>query len=107
MATLDLSPLTEDGRVHNLTGRDLGRRARDSFSVEALDAGDDPVEVLVPEHVYLITPSFFIGMFAQSVAGRGSVEAFFEKYKFQSAPQVLRQIHDAAKRTYLVTRAEI
>lgn len=107
METLDLSPLTEDGRVHNLTGRELGQRARKSFDVETLDSSDDPVDVIVPDHVYLITPSFFIGMFAKSVAGRGSVDAFFEKYKFQSAPQVLRQVHDAAKRAYLVTRAEV
>jgi hypothetical protein len=104
MATLDLNPLTEDGRVHNLTGRDLGRRARENLGLSDLDAGVDSVEVLVPDHVYLITPSFFIGMFAKSVSFHGSVEAFFDKYQFTSPPQVLRQIQDSARRAYLVTR---
>ena len=104
MNTLDLSRLTEGGRVHNLTGRDLGRRAREEYEISRLDDAEGSVEVVVPEDVFLITPSFFIGMFSQSVIRLGSVEAFFDKYNFRSPPQVLRQIHDAARRTLIVAR---
>lgn len=105
METLDLSELTEEGRVHNLTGRDLGKRARKSYHVEDLDASGESVNVLIPDDVFLITPSFFIGMFAKSVASQGSVDAFFEKYKFKSPPQVLRQVRDAARRALIVSRS--
>jgi len=103
MTILNLNDLTQDGRVHNLTGRDLGRRARENMHIAELDASDQTIEVQIPEHVFLITPSFFIGMFAASVAGLGSVDAFFEKYEFTSPPQVLRQIQDAARRALIVS----
>jgi len=102
MITIDFDELTEGGRVHNLTGRDLGRRAREQLNLEELDKSDDEVRILVPDHIYLITPSFFIGMFAASVSLQGSLDKFFQKYKFESEPSVLRQVHDAAKRVLSV-----
>lgn len=101
MAKIDFNQLTENGRVHNLTGRDVGRRARESLNLDGFDESNETVDVLIPDHIFLVTPSFFIGMFAKSVLAAGDVETFFKKYRFTSPPQVTRQLRDAARRSLL------
>jgi hypothetical protein len=92
MTTIDLSELTGGGEIRNLTGHERGVLAREHYKLEQLDAGAEPVIVHVPSSVYTLTPSFFQGMFAESVQKFGTREGFLEHYKFEASTLIMRQV---------------
>tara|TARA_R110002072_G_scaffold43746_3_gene122935 strand:+ start:2458 stop:2781 length:324 start_codon:yes stop_codon:yes gene_type:complete len=104
--TINLDELTDGGRVHNLSGRPLGERSREWANIEGLDVTQGPVEVRIPDHVYSVSPSFFLGMFGKSVVRCNGAEPFFEKYRFDGPGHVLTQIHQAAGRALLELPAD-
>ncbi|WP_313078366.1 hypothetical protein [Agrobacterium pusense] len=105
MQTIELEKLTK-GEVHNLSGHDRGRAARNFFNLSELDNVDDIVVVSVPEHIYTITSSFFQGMFADSVKRLGTREDFLSRYRFDADPVVLQQIEQGI-RASLMKRGSI
>lgn len=80
-----------DGLVY--TGRDRGERLRDEFHLDDLDASDEVVEVSIPDNIYTISSSFFLGMFGPSVVKAGSKDLFYQRYHFKS-PEFLREVVD-------------
>jgi hypothetical protein len=92
MTTIDLSELTGGGEIRNLTGHERGVLAREHYKLEQLDAEAEPVIVLVPSSVYTLTPSFFQGMFAESVQKFRSRENFLEHYRFEASTLIMRQV---------------
>jgi hypothetical protein len=92
-ATIDLEELTGKGKVHNLSGRLRGRAAREKFGIDALDSENATVEVIVPAHVYSLTPSFFQGLFGDSLRAYGNdVGLFREHFRFVAPSIVLEQV---------------
>lgn len=106
MRTIDLSELTGHGEVRNLSGHERGVAAREKFLLDQADRGDEEVVISVPEDLYTITPSFFQGMFAESVRHAGSREKFLTKYRFAAPSIVLRQIESGIE-TSLIKRSRI
>jgi hypothetical protein len=90
MAEIDLGLLTGNGEVRNLTGHENGVAARESFNLRTLDHAAEPVRVIVPEPVLTIAPSFFQGMFTESVRELG--DNFLEHYRFHASAIVMRQV---------------
>ncbi len=62
-------------------GRDRGRAVRNAAQLDAVDQADATVEVRVPDDVYSINSSFFLGMFGKSVRNLGA-EEFRRRYHF-------------------------
>lgn len=62
-------------------GRPKGERARVIAKLDRADERDSNVTVIVPEGVYSVNSSFFLGMFGPSVR-RWREEGFRERYKF-------------------------
>jgi hypothetical protein len=89
---INLGELTRGGEVHNLSGHERGLAARAHFELDAADVGPEPVEVVVPPDVYTLTPSFFQGMFANSVTKAGNRPNFLKRFSFKASPIVMRQI---------------
>jgi hypothetical protein len=81
---LDISVLTGDGATNVLSGKQRGLQAREDFKLDEFDAVDDGVSVVLSAGVEAITPSFVLGMFGASVRRCGSVDSFFEKYRFNT-----------------------
>jgi hypothetical protein len=93
MAMIDLAELTGNGRVHNLSGRLRGQAARQMFRLDELDASEASVEVIVPQHIYSLTPSFFQGLFGESVRkGGNDVERFRSRFSFVAPSIILEQV---------------
>lgn len=92
MTTIDLGELTSEGEIRNLTGHERGVLARQHYKLDDLDAGTEAVTVLVPVAVYTLTPSFFQGMFAESVQKFGTREAFLNHYRFDASTLIMRQV---------------
>lgn len=94
---LDLTKLVKDPESKVISGKDRGINARKEYDVDSLDTVSDRITVVLPQYIKIITPSFVMGMFSKSVLELGSVDAFMNKYEFQTSSLVLEQIKNAAK----------
>lgn len=93
MKTIDLEELTGDGRVHNLSGRLRGLKAREHFQLDDIDNGEEVAEVHVPSYVYSLTPSFVQGLLGESIRATGNdVTKFRSKFHFVAPAVVLQQL---------------
>lgn len=72
-----------------LSGKIIGLNARASYKLDELDTAPGKVTVKIPAR--LVTSSFVLGMFSQSVTKLG-LDGFFEKYQFDANPSVLEAI---------------
>lgn len=93
MKMIDLTELTGNGKVHNLSGRLRGQAAREMFGLDEIDASHEPVRVVIPAYVYSLTPSFFQGLFGASVRKMGNNRAMFKsRFSFDAPRIVLAQL---------------
>lgn len=81
-----------DPGVGLLAGQERGRRVREKERLDAFDRSAGIVHVIIPEEIYTVASSFFLGMFAASVEALGE-KRFREKYLFEGpdADEVLEQ----------------
>ena len=86
--------LTPEKEVRILSGKVPGMAARKRFDLDQLDRSPSRVQVVIP--VPVVTSSFILGMFSQSVERLG-VEGFFDKYHFEASPGVLENIEVNAR----------
>jgi hypothetical protein len=90
---LDISKLAgEAGQTRVLSGKQRGLQARIDFGLDGLDEGAEDVNVLLSGPIEAITPSFVLGMFGASVRRCGSVESFFDKYRFSLRAHLIAQV---------------
>lgn len=89
---IDLDRLTDHGRVHNLSGHDRGVAARAEFGLDRFDEGSEVVEIVVPDHIYAVSPSFVQGLLSASFKRNGFDRAkFFERYSLVATDLIMRQ----------------
>lgn len=81
--------LEPEGGVRVLSGKMPGRLARAKYLLDEIDASDRRVVVRVK--VPVLTSSFILGMFSQSVRKLG-VEKFREKYYFEANKGIMDNI---------------
>ena len=77
---------------HLLSGRDRGISVRADERLDDRDREKGSVTVAVPEDIYSINTSFFLGLFGPSVRKLGSREAFLGHYKFVCTPLLLEDV---------------
>lgn len=92
MTEINLGDLTAGGEVRNLTAHERGQAARAHYDLAGLDVAAEPVKVIVPREILTLTPSFFQGMFAESVLHFGTRDAFLRHYSFDASNLILKQI---------------
>jgi hypothetical protein len=75
------------------TGRQRGEGIRAALGLDDVDSSDVAVDVIIPADAYAISSSFFLGLFGPSVKRAGTLEAFFQKFRFQQIkPSMLTQV---------------
>lgn len=62
------------------TDRDNGINARNKLNLDRLEETCDSINVLLPKDIWTVTPSFFGGLFEQSI--KKYHENFWDKYCF-------------------------
>jgi hypothetical protein len=92
MAEINLGDLTAGGEVRNLTAHERGVAARVHYGLDQLDVAADAVKVIVPREIFTLTPSFFQGMFAESVQHFTTRDRFLQHYQFDASSLILKQI---------------
>jgi hypothetical protein len=63
-------------------GRERGEKVRHAAQLTTLDQQDVSVSVFIPEDVFSVNSSFFLGMFGESVRKLGE-EGFRAHYRFE------------------------
>lgn len=62
------------------TDRDKGIEARKTLDLDSLEENNDIINVLLPTDIWTVNPSFFGGLFEQSI--KKYRDKFWDKYKF-------------------------
>lgn len=75
------------------TGRSHGSEDRKRFGLKVQDGVAEIVPVIVPDSVYTMTSSYFLGLFGESIRELGR-DGFLRKYPVTSPPHVARKIED-------------
>lgn len=75
------------------TGRSRGEESRRRLGLDKIGE-DEIVEVTIPDDVYTITSSYFLGLFGPSVRKAGSREKFMEKFVFKAPAHVSEKLGD-------------
>ena len=85
--------MTKKGTVNNLSGKERGIAARQKFKLDQFDTENEKIDVLIPETMDVITPSFFQGLFSQSIIKLGGKDAFLKHYKFKASAEIMKWIN--------------
>lgn len=89
---INFDHLTGEGKVRNLAGKERGVAARRDLNVDSLDASSDTVVIKIPAYVDTISPSYFQGLFSESIRTLHGREGFLSKYKFEANANVMQWI---------------
>ena len=63
------------------SGREAGYTCREFFKLDELDKAGTEITVIIPEEVYSVNSSFFLGMFGDSIRSLGK-DRFRSQYHF-------------------------
>ena len=85
-----------------LAGRDRGEKARKEEGLDQLDRGDSVVTVVIPDSVYSVNSSFFLGMFDKSIQLLGA-DDFRRRYVFVG-PDAERTREEGIRKALLMGR---
>jgi len=89
---VNLENLAGGGKVRNLSGKERGEAARKSLSLDSIDRSDGIVEIVVPDYIDTISPSYFQGLFSESIRVLNGEEGFLKKYHFQASQQIMQWV---------------
>lgn len=96
---INFDKLTGAGRVRNLSGKERGIAGRVELGLDSLDGSAEIVEVVVPDYIDTISPSYFQGMFSASVERLRGRDKFLNKYHFKASEQAMRWIELGIRNT--------
>jgi hypothetical protein len=89
ITTIDFSELG----MPVFSGRPRGEKARAKFQLDSLPS-DHEVIVIIPDDVYTVTSSYFLGLFGPSVRRLGSREAFLDSFEFRAPAHIHSKLDD-------------
>ena len=72
MKMIDLLEIAADRSRDTISGRRTGEAARDRYDLNSPLEPEEILRIMVPQHVRVITPSFFVGFLARAVSNMGS-----------------------------------
>lgn len=83
--------------VRVFAGRDRGAVVRKTVALDDLDKQEEQIEVYVPDDLFSVNSSFFLGMFGPSIKTFGD-EGFRSRYTFKGK-DIGRTIDECIKET--------
>lgn len=83
--------------VRVLSGRDYGKDVRATNNLDKVDRTNEHVRVIIPDRVYSVNASFFLGLFGPSVRLLGA-DQFRSRYEFFCDEVIKENIEDGIQR---------
>lgn len=80
-----------------LSGRETGKNLRTQLNLDTVDHSDDIMTVIVPDTLYSINSSYFLGAFGASVRTLGEQE-FRTRYIFKCDDIIRKNVEDGISR---------
>lgn len=80
MKVIDLDD-HRDSDTPVLSGRPRGKAVRESTCLDVIDDQEDKIVIRIPQDVYLVASSFFLGMLGPSIRKLGE-DQFRERFDF-------------------------
>ena len=71
---IDLIELAQDPQRDIISGREVGRRAAGRFELTHPVGPGQDIVIILPDHVRVVTASFFTGLLSRAVANMGSAD---------------------------------
>ena len=78
---IELTPDHRGDKSHTFTGRSSGKQVRDLLSLDDLDKDDNIYAIHIPKETTSFNPSFFLGLFFDSIRSLKGYDKFEEKYE--------------------------
>jgi hypothetical protein len=94
---IDLRDALTSPESRVLSGRDRGNECRKRFEVDRLDKSPETVDVIIPDRIYSLNTSFFLGLFGESVR-KLTKAGFLQKYHFEGEPVHLTTVQEGIDR---------
>ncbi|KKJ78287.1 hypothetical protein WH95_02970 [Kiloniella litopenaei] len=101
MVEVNLAKATKGGSINNLSGKDRGIAVRRFLKIDEYDSSKEVVHVRVPDDMDVITPSFFQGLFSQSIVKLGGKDGFVNQYKFHANAELMKWINRGIDRSLM------
>lgn len=79
------------------SGRERGRVVREQIGFEEILNSSSKVEILIPDDIYTVNTSFFLGLFGNIVRRLGELE-FRNKFIFKCTASILDDIEEGIDR---------
>lgn len=76
------------------TGRPRGEEARKKLGLDSIDQKGEVVEVKIPQGIYTLTSSYFLGLFGPSVRKYGKKSEFLQHYHFFAPERVSGRLEE-------------
>lgn len=92
--------ITKEHRGRNsttFTGRLQGLEVRNDLKLSEEDKNKDIVNVLIPKDTTSFNPSFYLGLFFDSICSLGGIDLFKEKYKIKyedTDPEIIESLQE-------------
>lgn len=97
MIEIRLEDLTR-GEVSVLSGHERGVSARTLFEMDRLDSSPEPVDIVIPETLEAVTPSFVQGFFGRSFKALGGKDGLMGRYHFLGRSVVVEDFYTGIDR---------
>lgn len=94
--TFDLARFKTSAVSRIFSGRPRGEECRAEMQLDAHDHARDIVNIIIPNDIFSINMSFFLGLFGRSVRHYKTVDSFLDHYRFQGPKVHLRAISEYA-----------
>jgi hypothetical protein len=85
-------------------GRPKGEKVRAELGLDAVDEEGTRVEVLIPEDIYSLNNSYFLGLFGKSVVHAGTREKFYAQYHFTGPEFALKEVDAGIDRALIESK---
>jgi len=92
MTEISLDTVAGKGRTRNLSGKERGIAARKELRLDEYDNAPGEIVVRFPDYIDTISPSFFQGLFSQSIRVLSGKDHFLKKYRFEANDSIKRWI---------------
>lgn len=94
---IDLSNYLKNN-IQMLVGRELGSSIREILDLDSIDKNNEIVIIKIPDNIFCMTSSFFIGLFGPSIIKLDKYR-FMYKYKFECNKMIYETIEDGINRS--------
>ena len=83
--------------VRVLSGREYGKDLRATHNLDKVDQTNEIVNIVIPDRIYSVNASFFLGLFGPSVRAL-TEDGFRKRYLFQCDDIIRDNIEDGIQR---------